>query len=79
MLKVIVEFVLTNAAVSKMCAFLEVGQKEDFTFWGQLEKSLREKSSASRRLVRSAKSSSANEPVSKSMLSRFTPEDVQIM
>lgn len=65
MLKVIAEFGLLNAAVSKMCAVLEVGQKEDLTFWGQLENSFKEKSSASRRLVRSAKSSSANEPVTK--------------
>lgn len=61
MLKVIAEFVQLNAAVSKMCVVLEVGQKEDLTFWGQLEKSFNEKISASRRLVRGAKSSSTNE------------------
>lgn len=76
MLKVIAEFLLLNAAVSNMCAVLEVGQKEDLTFWSQLDKSLKEKSSPSRRLVSSAKPSSADEPVTKSMLSRFTPEDV---
>lgn len=65
MLKVIAEFGLLNAAVSKMCSVLEVGQKEDLTFWGQLENSFKEKSSASRRLVRSVKSSSANKPVTK--------------
>lgn len=70
MLKVIAEFGLLNAAVSKICAVLEVGQKEDLTFWGQLENSLKEKSSASRRLARSAKSSSANKPVTKWMFTR---------
>lgn len=76
MLKVIAEFVLLNAAISKMCAVLEVGQKEDLTFWGQLETLFKEKSSASRRLLISAKPSSADEPDTKSMLSRFTSEDV---
>lgn len=42
MLKVIAEFGLLNAAVSKMCAVLDVGQKEDLTFWGQLENSFKE-------------------------------------